>query len=62
MTAISVVVPVFNSERYLHACLTALLDQDYPRDQYEIIMIDNNSRDRSPDVISGYPAIRLLFE
>jgi len=34
---ISVVVPVYNSEEYVEACIDALLSQNYPKDKYEII-------------------------
>jgi glycosyltransferase involved in cell wall biosynthesis len=59
---ISVIVPVFNSEKYIEQCIHALLDQDYPKDSYEIIMVDNNSTDMSARIISRYPSIRLLQE
>jgi len=59
---ISVIVPVFNSEKYIEQCINALLDQDYPEDRYEIIMVDNNSTDMSINIISRYPRIRLLQE
>lgn len=32
---ISVIIPVYNSEKYLHKCLNSLLEQDYP--DYELI-------------------------
>ena len=59
---ISVIVPVFNSEKHIEQCIHALLDQDYPKDGYEIIMVDNNSTDMSTRIISRYPSIRLLQE
>lgn len=59
---ISVVVPVFNSSRYLAQCTGALLSQDFPRTSYEIIMVDNNSRDDSAAIIRSRSGIRLLSE
>ena len=59
---VSVVVPAYNAARYLPACLDALVGQELPRDHYEVIVVDNNSRDRSADIIRGYPEVCLLAE
>ena len=59
---ISVVVPFYNAERYISACIKALLSQSYPRYRYEIIMVDNNSTDGSPEIVKLYPSIKLLSE
>lgn len=59
---ISVIVPVYNSARYLPVCIASLLAQDYPRDQFEIIMVDNNSTDRSAAIIAGFPKVKLVAE
>jgi glycosyltransferase involved in cell wall biosynthesis len=44
---VSVVVPVYNQERYVGRCLRSLLSQSYPRDAFEIIVIDDGSHDRT---------------
>ena len=59
---ISVVVPFYNVAEYVEDCAKALLAQNYPEDHYEIIMIDNNSTDRSAEIVRRYPHIKLLFE
>src|SRR5205814_2405847 len=40
---VSVVVPVYNPGRYLDPCAKSLLDQSLPRDEYEIIFVDDGS-------------------
>lgn len=45
---ISVLVPVYNQEKYIGRCLRSLLSQNYPRDAFEIIVIDDGSSDRTP--------------
>jgi len=57
--AISVIVPVFNRERDISACLDSLLALEHPA--YEIIVVDNGSTDRTRDVIARYP-VRLVVE
>jgi glycosyltransferase involved in cell wall biosynthesis len=59
---ISIIVPVFNSASYVSRCLEALESQDYPRDRYEIIAVDNNSTDGSDSIVMGYPSVKLLRE
>jgi len=54
---ISVVIPAYNEEKYIGRCLEALLTQTYPRDQFEIIVVDNNSTDRTAAIASGMGAI-----
>ena len=58
----SVIVPFFNAETHIEACIRGLLEQTYPEDRYEIIMIDNNSSDASADIVRQFPQIRLLSE
>lgn len=62
MIKVSVIVPFFNSERYITRCVEGLLQQSYPRENYEILMIDNNSSDASAETVRRYPGIRLLSE
>lgn len=59
---ISVIVPVFNAEKYLPDCIHALHSQNYPADRYQIIMIDNNSQDGSRELIRRHPDIYLESE
>ncbi|KFM20127.1 glycoprotein 3-alpha-L-fucosyltransferase [Marine Group I thaumarchaeote SCGC AAA799-P11] len=49
---VSVVIPVYNSEKYLEECLNSVLDQTY--DNIEIIVIDDGSTDSSPDILKKY--------
>jgi glycosyltransferase involved in cell wall biosynthesis len=44
---ISVLVPVYNQEKYIGRCLRSLLAQNYPRDAFEIIVINDGSDDRT---------------
>jgi len=62
MQIISVVVPFYNAEPYIQRCIAGLLAQQYPREAYEIIMIDNNSTDASAAIVKQYPHLTLLTE
>jgi len=62
MPKISVVVPVFNTERYLEACLSSLMDQTFS--DFEVICVDDLSTDRSREIIEDLkradPRLRLV--
>lgn len=49
---VSVVVPVYNVERYLHRCIDSLIRQDYS--SYEIILVDDGSTDDSGAICDEY--------
>jgi succinoglycan biosynthesis protein ExoA len=61
---VSVVIPVFNEERYIDACLASVLAQDYPADRYEVIVADGGSTDRTRAIVEAtsvaYPNVRLI--
>lgn len=51
---LSIIVPVFNVERYLAKCLDSLLSQDIDQDSYEIILIDDGSTDDGGEMCDGF--------
>ncbi|UCG35895.1 MAG: glycosyltransferase [Candidatus Omnitrophota bacterium] len=57
---ISVIVPVYNGERTIEECINSLLNQDYPKDKYEIIIVDNGSKDKTAEIVIKYPVNYLL--
>ncbi len=59
---ISVVIPLLNEERYVGDCIESLLSQTYPKDRFEVIVIDNGSRDTSRAIVERYPQVKLLRE
>ncbi len=61
---ISVIIPVYNEEKYIEECMKSLISQSFPRDQMEWIAIDGYSTDHSLDILKrfekDYP-LRILF-
>ena len=49
---VSVVIPVYNSEKFLEECLDSILTQTYQN--IEIIAVDDGSTDSSPDILERY--------
>ena len=50
----SIVIPVFNTEKYLKECVESILNQAY--DSYEIILVDDGSKDSSLQICREYEA------
>ena len=61
---VSVIVPVYNVEKYIPKCLDSLVNQTL--DDIEIILVDDESFDNSKDIIKEYmkkyPNIRYFFK
>ena len=57
----SIVVPVRNNEEMIGDCIESLLAQDFPKDDYEIIVVDNKSTDKTADIIKRYP-VKYVYE
>jgi glycosyltransferase involved in cell wall biosynthesis len=57
---ISVIIPVFNAERYVGAAIRSVLAQTYR--PLEIIAIDDGSTDRGAEVLAGFPEVRWLSQ
>jgi glycosyltransferase involved in cell wall biosynthesis len=64
MSAVSVIIPMRNEEQYIVRCLQSLMEQTYPAECYELIVIDGNSSDRSVELVrqlsQSRPQVRLL--
>lgn len=52
MAMVSVIIPVYNAEKYIRECLESLLRQTYP--DFEIICVDDGSQDGSPEILRMY--------
>ncbi|MEX0786314.1 MAG: glycosyltransferase family 2 protein [Dehalococcoidia bacterium] len=61
---VSVIVPMRNERRYIERCLKSLADQDYPRDRFEVIVVDGSSDDGSREAAESLrddvPNLRIV--
>lgn len=62
---VSVLIPMRNEERYIEPCLRSLARQDYPRDRFEVLVMDGASTDRSRELTQSVAqteglALRLI--
>lgn len=59
---VSVVIPVFDHAHQLPRCLTALAEQTYPRDRYEIVLVDNGAGLDSLDYEHFFEGVEVVEE
>ena len=59
---ISVIVCTYRNPELLKKTIESLSRQTLNRNLYEVIVVDNNSQDSTPDVVSSYPSVRYVLE
>ena len=59
MTDISIVVPIYNAEKYLNKCLDSLINQT--KKELEFILINDGSTDNSEKIITSYHDKRIKY-
>jgi len=57
---VSICIPVYNAEKFLHDTLDSLLQQDYPR--VEVIVVNDQSTDSSAQILSHYSDKIKVFQ
>ena len=50
--AISIIIPVYNAEKYLRRCIESVLSQSFT--DFELILVDDGSKDKSPQFCDEY--------
>ncbi|WP_340077579.1 glycosyltransferase [Leptobacterium sp. I13] len=51
---LSIIVPVYNMEKYLGICLDSLINQNMPEKEYEVIIVNDGSKDNSLALATTY--------
>jgi len=54
MLKVSIIIPMRNEEKNIQLCLDSIACNSFPKEQYEIICVDNGSTDRTLEIASGY--------
>ncbi|MHC3467171.1 glycosyltransferase family 2 protein [Streptomyces sp. 7R007] len=63
---VSVIIPVYNPGNYIEDCITSLLRQSLPPDEYEVVFVDDGSTDDTParlDALAAEePRVRVIHQ
>lgn len=57
-TETSIIIPSYNEENYIGKCLESLQKQTYKK--YEIIVVDDGSTDKTPQIASSFKGVRVI--
>ncbi len=52
---LSIILPTYNNDKTLDACLKSIFIQDYPRKDFEVVLIDGGSTDKTLEIVKKYP-------
>ena len=61
LPTVSIICPTYNGQNHITDLIESLLALDYPQELIDIIVVDNNSQDRTREIIKQYP-VTLLQE
>lgn len=51
---VSIIIPAYNEESLIADCLNSLFNQDYQKDRYEIIVVNDGSTDQTKNIVEKY--------
>jgi glycosyltransferase involved in cell wall biosynthesis len=59
--AVSTLIDTYNHERFVEEAILSVLEQDFPAEEMEILVIDDGSTDRTPEIVRKFaPRVRYL--
>jgi glycosyltransferase involved in cell wall biosynthesis len=60
---VSVLIDTYNHEKYIEQCVVSAIEQDFPSSEYEIVVVDDGSTDKTPKIVRKFgPRVRLIMK
>ena len=53
---LSIIIPMYNAEKYIEECLDSILNSNLPKNLYELVIVNDGSKDKSPEIAQNYAA------
>ena len=58
---VTALIDTYNHERFIAEAIRSVLEEDFPRDEMEVLVVDDGSTDRTPDIVLQFaPRVRLI--
>jgi len=54
LSFVSIIIPCRNEEKFIGKCLESILNQDYPKEKMEVLVVDGMSEDRTREIIKNF--------
>lgn len=51
---LSIIIPMYNAEKYIEECLDSILNSSLSKDLYELVIVNDGSKDKSPEIVQDY--------
>ncbi|MEW5805546.1 MAG: glycosyltransferase [Patescibacteria group bacterium] len=62
MVKFSIIVPAYNEEKNVARCLDSLVNLDFDKNDYEVILVNNNSTDRTKEIAETFSGVKIIDE
>jgi hypothetical protein len=58
---VTALIDTYNHERFIAEAIRSVLEEDFPRDEMEVLVVDDGSTDRTPEIVLQFaPRVRLV--
>lgn len=51
---LSIIIPMYNAEKYIGLCLDSIFESNLKKEKYEIVIVNDGSQDKSPKIAQDY--------
>ncbi len=59
---VTIILPIRNEEKFIMGCLQSIVNQDYPPDKYEVLVVDGMSDDHTREIVTEFATRYPNFE